>query len=136
MPQAHESRKRDLAMIHIGAKQLGIDGDTYRDMLWTVARVRSAGDLDEAGRRDVIEHLKARGFKVRGKGRTTPAGDKQKLISKIRAQLAAADRADAYADGMARRMFHVERFEWCDVEQLRKIVAALTYDAKRRAAKA
>lgn len=135
MPQAHDDRRRDLAMIHVAIKQLGLDRTTYENMLWTVARVRSAADLDDAGRRAVIEHLKARGFKVRGKGRSTPATDKEKLIAKIRAQLGAADRVDAYADGMARKMFHVDRFEWCDPEQLRKIVTALTYDARRRAAK-
>jgi hypothetical protein len=54
-------RARDLATIHATVKQLGMDVDTYRDMLWTVARVRSAKDLDFAGRMQVINHLRAIG---------------------------------------------------------------------------
>lgn len=123
-------RRAELAKIHVAKKQLGLDDETYRDMLWTVARVRSAADLDEAGRRKVLEHLTARGFRTRRKGRSTPAADKGPLIGKIRALL--GERPDAYADGMARRMFHVERFEWCTADQLRRIVAALNYDRRRR----
>lgn len=58
---AKSPRARDLAAIHATVKQLGMDDDTYRDMLWTVARVRSAGDLDFAGRKRVLDHLRAIG---------------------------------------------------------------------------
>lgn len=58
---AKSPRARDLAAIHATVKQLGMDDDTYRDMLWTVARERSAGDLDFAGRKRVLEHLRAIG---------------------------------------------------------------------------
>lgn len=127
---APDIRKRELAMIHMAKTQLGLDDDTYRDMLWTVARVRSAADLDWAGRKKVIDHLKAKGFK--GKRRPQPAENKAVLVSKIRALLIAlGNKPDAYADGIARHMFKVERFEWCAPEQLRKIVAALQYQQKR-----
>jgi len=51
-------RRAELAQIHIAAKQLGIDRDTYEAMLHAVARVRSAGDLDWSGRKRVLEHLR------------------------------------------------------------------------------
>lgn len=54
-------RNRELAKIHIGAKALGIDDEAYRTMLFTLTGKRSAGDLDGAGRRKVIESLKADG---------------------------------------------------------------------------
>ena len=57
------SRKNDLAAIHVAKKQLGMDDEAYRTMLWSVARVRSARDLDHAGRKTVLDHLKACGFK-------------------------------------------------------------------------
>ncbi len=127
---APDIRKRELAMIHVAKSQLGLDDDAYRDMLWTVARVRSAADLDWAGRKKVLDHLKAKGFK--SKTRPAPAKYKSVLVSKIRALLiAAGNKPDAYADGMARHMFKVERFEWCDPAQLRKIIAALGYQQKR-----
>lgn len=62
---AKSPRARDLAAIHATVKQLGMDDDTYRDMLWTVARVRSAKDLDFVGRKRVLEHLSAIGGRFR-----------------------------------------------------------------------
>jgi len=58
-------RKRELAQIHVAKSQLGLDDETYRDMLFTIARVRSAADLDWAGRKRVLDHLKAGGFKIK-----------------------------------------------------------------------
>lgn len=135
--KANNARGRELGMIHVAKKQLRLDDDAYRAMLWSVARVNSAADLDAAGRERVIEHLKARGFKVTrgGKRRPKPPADRADLVAKIRAQLIEAGRPDTYADGMARRMFGVEQFQWCEPDQLRRIVAALVYDANRRGAK-
>lgn len=131
-----DRRSTELAKIHLGAKQLGLDDDAYRAMLWTVARVRSARDLDEGGRRAVLEHMKARGFKTRRKGRPTPSDDRGALLAKIDAQLAAAGRDRDYVErGMLRRMLGPEapaRLDWCTPEQLRKITAALWYDARRK----
>lgn len=129
---ALDIRKRELAQIHVAKSQLGLDDDTYRAMLWTVARVKSAADLDWAGRKKVLDHLKAKGFKI--KSRPAPAVNKVDLVAKIRAQLiACGNNPDSYADGIARHMFGIERFEWCDPAQLRKIVAALAYQQKRAA---
>ena len=127
-------RKRELAQIHIARQQLGMDEDTYRAMLWTVARVTSAADLDWAGRKQVLDHCKAKGWK-NTKHRPAPAKSKAALVAKIRALLiAAGNRPDAYADGMARRMFGLARFDWCTHQQLGKLIAALAIDARRRGA--
>lgn len=64
--RARSARSVEIAKIHIGATALqlidGVDDSAYRDMLWGVARVRSAKDLDDAGRRRVLEHLRAQGW--------------------------------------------------------------------------
>ena len=125
-----DRRHAELAKIHIAKKQLALDEPTYRAMLWTIGRVESSKDLDTYGRQALLEHLKARGFVDRS--RVRPAEDREPLVNKIRAMLRGAERTDAYADGMARHMFGAARFIWCNPEQLRKIVAALVYDAKRR----
>lgn len=57
------ARNGELAMIHIAAHQLGLDDSTYRDMLWSIGRVRSAKDLDTGGRAAVLKHLAACGWK-------------------------------------------------------------------------
>ncbi len=126
-------RNRELTLIHVARHQLGMDEETYRDMLWTLCRVRSAADLDGAGRHVVIGHMKLLGFRPRRKGRTTPAADKELLVRKIQALL--GDRPEQYADGMARHMFNVQRYEWCTPDQLRRIIAALNYDRRRREAR-
>ena len=144
---APDARNRELAAIHIGAQQLGMDtsdknpASEYRSMLWTHGRVYSAADLDQGGRTAVIEHLRKRGFTkaVRpaqahdhGKKPKVPA-DRQGLVDKLEAQLAASARPWNYVRAMAKRMFKLDKLEWASAEQLRKLVAALEYDARRRA---
>lgn len=134
MPQP-DARRRDLATIHIAAKDLALSRSDYECLLWSVARVRSAGDLDAHGRQKVIQHMKSRGFKPRPKGRSKPAQGRELLVRKVRALLInhpTGRKADAYADGIARQMFEVERFEWLKPDQLRKLVQALEVDRKRR----
>ncbi len=136
----HSDRKRDLAKIHIAKKQLGMDDTTYRAMLQEVAGVESAADLTAAGRREVLSHLRRVGFKSRaGGGRFfgRPEMDglegtgKKAMLLKIEAYLAEAKRPWSYVHAMAKRMCKVDRVEWCDPDQLRSIIAALEYDARR-----
>lgn len=131
---ANPSRNAELAKIHLAKKQLGLDDETYRAMLWTVARAHSAADLDLAGRRAVLEHLKGRGFKGKANhraARVKPADDREALIAKLQAQMREANVFSSYVDGMAKRMFGVEKFEWCTPDQLHKLVAAMAYHIKR-----
>ena len=44
-------RNADLAKIHIAKKQLAMEDEAYRDLLFSIGRVRSAADLDFAGRK-------------------------------------------------------------------------------------
>jgi len=150
-------RRAELARIHILAESLGMDtadkhpASEYRSTLFAVGGPTarrgeeiSAAFLDHVGRKRVVAHLaalaRARGIKQKqppiGKpGRPTPAPDRTNMVRKIRAMLYEAGRADAYADGLAKKMFHVEMFEWCAPDQLRRVIAALCYDRGRRAAR-
>ncbi len=127
-----DTRRRELAAIHIAKKDLGMDDDTYRDMLFAIARVRSAGDLDQGGRTAVIEHLRATGFRRRREEvldmrakRPAFSAECASLGDKLEAQLAHGALSWAYAEAIAKRMFSVERLEWCRPDQLRKIWAGL-----------
>lgn len=126
-----DRRSQELALIHMAAKQLVLDRESYEAMLWTVCRVKSARDLDAAGRHAVLDHLKGRGFKPRPKGRTTPSKDREALIGKLRALAREANVFDRYLDGMASKMFGLSRFEFGTPEQLHKMVAAMSYHIKR-----
>ncbi len=144
MTASPDTRRRELAQIHIAKAQLALDEDTYRAMLWTVGRVHSAADLDYAGRRAVLEHLKARGFTTqRPKAPRTKdwgwvnnaAPDRQAMLRKIAVMLNAEEREKAYVDAIAKHMFGCDLVEFCRPDQLHRIVSALVFDARRRAAK-
>ena len=144
-PAAQPAQLRDnaLAQIHIAKKQLGLDDGTYRDMLWGLARVRSAKDLDHAGRQKVLAHLKASGFKSSPPKTPTPGrpsnmqtADRGPMLRKVEALLLSAGREWEYAHSMCRHMFHKERLEFINEAELHKLVAALEVDKKRRAERA
>lgn len=129
-------RNGQLSKIHIAKKDLCLDDDTYRALLKRVAGVSSAKDLAPRQLSAVLAEFQRLGWKARpaakaGRKAPNPAADREKLVGKIEAFLAEAKRSWAYADGMALRMFQVERVEWLDAGQLQRLVAALTYDARR-----
>lgn len=128
-----DARRRELAKIHLGAKQLGMDREAYEHMLWTIARVKSAAALDASGRARVLDHLKACGFKPKTAGRphNIRSSDRRAQLGKIEAFLAEAKRPWSYADALAKRLCKVDALTFCNTEQLGKIIAALAYDAQR-----
>lgn len=129
-------RNGQLSKIHIAKKDLCLDEDTYRALLQRVSGMRSAKDLSPRQIDAVLQEFERLGWqsapaKKAGRKIATPATDRKRLMGKIKAFLAEAERSWAYADGMALRMFKVERVEWLDAVQLHKMVAALSYDAGR-----
>lgn len=137
-----EGRKRELAKIHIAKKQLGIDDATYRTILLAVTGEESAAHLDARGRKAVLEHLEKLGFvPTRGKTphpgqpRNMANGDRSPLLRKIEALLAQGQLPWAYADGIASRMYGVERVAWCKPRQLYVVAQALEVQARRKGMK-
>ena len=131
-------RASELAKIHIAKKDLGLDEDTYRAMLYGITGVESAAKLTAKGRQKILAHLRAMGW--RGRRGITSYPDRPlnmehqyrgRLLHKIEALLAEAKRPWSYADVMAKRMFGTEKIQWCRPPELHKIVAALMYDARR-----
>lgn len=64
---ATQIRDREIKLIHVARRELGLDEETYRAMLKNVAGVSSSTDLSYQGRQKVLAHLKAAGFKVKSK---------------------------------------------------------------------
>ena len=132
-PESHPLRNAELARIHILADELGLSREEYRDVVFTVTRRYSAADLDFNQRRTLLDHLTARLKSTADWGWVNgAAADKKPLLRKIKKQLESASRGKNYVDGIAKRMFAIERVEFCAPDQLRKIVAALNYDRKRK----
>jgi len=140
-------RNKDLAKIHLAKKQLGMDDDTYRAMLWTIGRELSAGKLDEYGRKAVLEHLQGCGAKFK-KGHGKRPDNYAKLpgyITKVEALLADMKLPWAYADSIARNITGgnggkdkapgVDKLAWVKEDKhWRAIIAALHREQKKRQA--
>lgn len=120
------ARRADLAAIHVAKKALGWDDDTYRDIMAAVCRVRSAGELDFAGRKRFLAHLRAcqeqKGIATPAKRAKAPWGPKLKLLWSLWQQLAdaglVADRSRAGLATWATRQTGVSSLEWLKPQQL------------------
>lgn len=131
-----DQRRRELALIHIGKKQLCLDETTYREMLIDVSGHNSARGLDHSGRLSVIRRLEQLGFKPQMNHRglrphASPQEDRAPFISKIGAILHDLGLEWGYADGIARKMFGVDRVVWLKPTELQKVMVALIYHQKR-----
>lgn len=128
-------RAKDLARIHLAKKELDLDEATYRSLLRATTGKDSASAMGPGERWKVLCELGRLGARSAapsfpGKPNLVPV-ESVALVSKIEAQLAEAKRPWAYAHAMARRMFGKDQVQHCELEELKKIVAALTYDARR-----
>lgn len=131
MNNAADLRRRELAQIHVAKTQLAMSDDAYRAMLWAVARVKSAADLDWTGRKRVLDHLKHCGFKpAKAAGARAQARDDQSR--KIRAlwlDLAQAgavrDPSEAALASFVRRHTGADALQWLSVAQASRIIEHL-----------
>lgn len=155
-----ENRRAELAKIHVAKKQLAMDDETYRAMLMSQFGVESARDLSAHQRKSCILYMQRLGFEgKRGKASPQRTGERRKrrdvpltlekddsglgrdvYMRKIEAQLAEKGRAEGtkvpwgYAVAILKRQSGgiTKCFEHATVEQLRGVIAALTYDAKKK----
>jgi phage gp16-like protein len=85
-----DTRKKELAQIHMGIAALQWTDADYRAILHTVTGKSSAGDLDATQRKRFIDHLKKCGWQTTKK--PVPAGGWQAhKIEQLWAQLGAAN---------------------------------------------
>ncbi|WP_447926929.1 gp16 family protein [Vreelandella sp. EE27] len=129
--------KGKLAQIHIAKSQLGLGDDEYRAILARTAGVSSAKELTNRTVGAVMHEFRRLGFepkptKKAGRKAPRPPRTRQNVMSKIEAMLTHAERPWAYADGIAKRMFGVERVDWLDDDQLHRLMTGLIIDAKRQ----
>lgn len=145
---ADKARLRVLRAIHAMAKELLLEEDTYRCL---VARVSAQhGTEQHSAGRCTPTQLNAIATELRriagkpartqqwagrpreGQGRVRNDQTLAPQIAKVEALLADAGREWAYAHSVSRRICKVERIEWCNQQQLAKVIAALQIDANRR----
>lgn len=129
--------KGKLAQIHIAKAQLGLTDEDYRAILARKAGVSSAKELTNKTVGGVMHEFRRLGFepkpaKKASRKAPNPPATRQAEMNKVEALLAEAGRAWAYADGMAKHMFKVDRVDFLDDNQLHKLLQALIIDAKRQ----
>ena len=131
---AADIRKRELAQIHIAKAALRLDEETYRALLWTVARVHSAAELDWAGRKNVLDHFKTRGWSQRPVRATQHsralAGDPQsKMIRALWLDLhqagAVRDASEQALASYVRRITRRDALQWLTAAEARRVIETL-----------
>lgn len=144
------ARKGDLAAIHIAKTALGLDEDSYRDLMSTVcAGVRSAALLDFTGRKRFLAHLqaclRASGLAGGQKGRQRAGGPvrealtpAQKKMWSLWMQLADCDlvhdRSMMALVAFAKRQTGVDRLEWLNKPQGAIVIDSMKQWLKSRGA--
>lgn len=67
-PSTSDDRRRaDLAKIHLAKKELGLDDQAYRDVLWNTCKVKSSKDLDFMARQKLLIQLQSLGWRPSAK---------------------------------------------------------------------
>lgn len=131
-----DPRKTAIQLIHIAKSQLGLDDDTYRQMLNSTTGKNSCSKMDLTELQQVLDHLKTKGFKSKASRqhgqRPNPGQNRKALMSKVEALLTDSGLHWNYAHAMAQRMFKVEKVDWLEPDQLHKLVGALAINARRR----
>lgn len=137
------TRRAAVAKVQIARKELGLDEDTYRAMLERITGRTSAADCDDRQLGDVLDEMKAKGWKpkvVQG-GRTarrTSAAADHPSAKKARALWLSLwhlgevrDPAESALEAFARRQLGVDRLQWADQTQCYKLIEALKAMAER-----
>lgn len=144
---AEKARKRVLAAIHALAKECAMEEGAYRCLVARVSadhgpQQRSAGKCTPKQLDAIANELRRIAGKPTQGARSArtwagkPKGDLSPQMGKVEALLADAGREWAYAHSLAKRLCKVERLDWCNPDQLAKVIAALQIDADRRARRA
>jgi phage gp16-like protein len=118
--------------IKMAQKALGMDDDLYREMLFNHTGKRTTKEMTIVELKKILAFMngtKANSRTDRPRNMKDPAVGK--MLGKIEAMLLEAKREWAYAHGIAKKMFGVDRLEFCRAQQIYKIVQAMMMDAKR-----
>lgn len=132
--------KKQIAIIHVAKAKTCMSDDAYRELLAGFKAVSST-QLTQGQFEQLMRHFSTLGFAWAGARRPRPPQSKQRLMAKIGAIRAELGLPEAYVDGMVAKMFKnadgqpVGSYRWLSADQLHRLVAALTYHQRRRAAR-
>ena len=132
---------KQIALVHVACKKLGINNDDRHAIQETVGGARSLTRMSESGWRELVRHFEARGFKSplrEGDSSQLIADSKTKLIRKLYAEWRDLK---GYWDpgkerpalrGFLRKRFHVEHERFLTPELAIKAIEAVKAIGRRQ----
>lgn len=127
--------------IHIARQQLGMEDETYRQVLQRASGKTSTASMTENQGQSVLQEMTRLGWKPKpsskkgGKAKGKPHNFDQlpEMITKIEALLADMELPWSYADSIANRMWKRQRIAWTrEPKKLQAILAALHNEQTKR----
>jgi hypothetical protein len=125
-------KKTKIALIHVAKTKTGLTDDEYRALLFGVAGITSAGELEREDQfEDIMEAFRKFGF-IGSKPLTRPhwedswggtAGQRAKIETLW--QLVARDKSDQALRRFIKRIAHVDSPHWLNVQLAQKVILAL-----------
>ena len=125
------NRNTGLAIVHIAAKEQGMDEEKYRGFLETHTGKRSAADFNPVEMRKIIRAFEQRGFRLKPTKNETET--LVRLIKKLWHQVS---RSNNEALSLRRRLFkfnHTTDLEQLSIEELKEVYEDLQRVAYRGA---
>jgi phage gp16-like protein len=122
-------RNKMISKVHIAKTQLGMDDDTYRDLLFNVTQKRSCKDLDERELHLVLEAMRGVGFKpffpATKDNPVHTQADKIRALWLDMAKLGLVPDGEPALLGFVKRQTKVDRLEWLTPKQCNAVIEAL-----------
>ncbi len=123
--------RKQVQLIQVAKGKVGMTRPEYEALLESFG-VESSTDLKVSDMDAVMQRFGALGFDYSG-GYKPVRSSKELLLGKISAMKNDLGLHDAYINGIANKMnFGVSHYRFCTAQQLHKIVAALSFHAKRK----
>lgn len=128
-----DTRRRDLAQIHLAIKQIGLSADDHRALLQDLHGVDSSAKLNARQRGQYLAHLRKLGFKPappKAAGARKLADDDQsKMIRGLWLELASMgvvrNSAESALAGYVRRQTGVGALQWLSSKQASDVIESL-----------
>ncbi|UMS06100.1 regulatory protein GemA [Escherichia coli] len=136
------TKQRLIQLIHIARNELGMDEDTYRQMLQGLTGKASTKGMDTTQLNCVLESMKRKGFRVKpaGKASSCLPLDNHPQSRKIRAlwlEMAAAgivrDRSENALARWIKRETGISALRWLSTEQASSVIEKLKKWQRRAA---
>ncbi len=137
---ASQHRRVLLAKVHIARKDMGLDEDTYRGVLSTVAPgISSAGECTEAQLDAVLAHFRTRGWHPAPRaGKRAPRAADHPSARKARTMWISLHHlnvvrsaAEAALEAFAARQLGCEKMQWANQSDCYRLIEALKSMAER-----